>query len=116
MKVSREQVAENRRKILAAAARLVRERGFDAVTIDDVTNEAGLTRGAFYGHFKSKSDLMAQACGYAAGREGKSEYGSLSDFCREYLTPRHREKRGEGRVFAATGERRSGNRSKSVTN
>jgi|GraSoi_2013_80cm_1033760.scaffolds.fasta_scaffold21524_1 TetR/AcrR family transcriptional repressor of nem operon len=104
MKVSREQVAENRRKILAAAARLVRKRGFDAVTIDEVTNEAGLTRGAFYGHFKSKSDLMAQACGYAARREGKLEYPSLAYFCSEYLTRRHREKHGEGCVFAATGQ------------
>src|SRR5260221_5784186 len=104
MKVSREQVAENRRKILAAAARLVRKRGFDAVTIDEVTNEAVLTRGAFYGHFKSKSDLMAQACGYAARREGKLEYPSLAYCCSEYLTRRHREKNGEGCLFAATGQ------------
>src|SRR5260221_10080247 len=117
MKVSREQVAENRRKILAAAARLVRKRGFDAVTIDQVTNEAGLTRGAFYGHFKSKSDLMAQACGYPARREGKLEYPSLAYFCSEHLTRRHREKHGEGCVFAATGQEAvATNRNPSRTN
>lgn len=33
MRVSREQVAENRRQIFAAASRLFRERGFDAVTV-----------------------------------------------------------------------------------
>jgi hypothetical protein len=40
----------------------------------------------------------------AARREGKLEYPSLADFCSEYLTRRHREKHGEGCVFAATGQ------------
>ena len=36
MRVSREQVTENRRTILGAASRLFRERGFEAVTVADV--------------------------------------------------------------------------------
>ena len=61
MKVSKEQVSENRRLVLEAAARLFRERGFDGVTVADVMRAADLTHGAFYGHFSSKEDLIAQA-------------------------------------------------------
>lgn len=66
MRVSREQFLENREKILEAAARLFRERGFDEVGVADVMRAAGLTHGGFYGHFKSKDDLIAQATGEAA--------------------------------------------------
>src|SRR5262245_28093262 len=65
MKVSREQVAQNRRRILDAASRLFRERGFDGVGVDTVMKDAGLTHGAFYGHFDSKEELIAHACAHA---------------------------------------------------
>ena len=61
MKVSREQVAAHRARILAAAARLFRLRGFEDVTVAEVMKEAGLTHGAFYGHFPSKEALIAGA-------------------------------------------------------
>lgn len=48
VKVSREQVAEHRIRILAAAACLFRQRGFDDVTVAEVMKDAGLTHGAFY--------------------------------------------------------------------
>src|SRR4030081_3118302 len=62
MKVSREQAAENRERILDVAAQLFRERGFDGIGVADLMKAAGLTHGGFYGHFSSKEDLMAQAC------------------------------------------------------
>ena len=49
---------KSREKILSSAARLFTKKGFDAVSIDDVMRLAGLTRGAFYAHFKSKSDVQ----------------------------------------------------------
>ena len=52
MKVSKEQVAAHRARILAAAGRLFRLRGFEDVTVAEVMKEAGLTHGAFYGHFR----------------------------------------------------------------
>jgi TetR/AcrR family transcriptional repressor of nem operon len=66
MRVSREQFRENREKILEAAGRLFRERGFEEVGVADVMKAAGLTHGGFYGHFESKDDLIAQATAEAA--------------------------------------------------
>ena len=54
MRVSREQVAENRRAILEAASRLFRERGYESVTVAEVMKAAGLTHGGFYGYFASR--------------------------------------------------------------
>lgn len=81
MRVSREQVAENRRKILEVASRLFRERGFDAVTVADVMSAAGLTHGGFYGYFKSKDDLIARraAIGSWAAMVGAVILARLTD-------------------------------------
>jgi AcrR family transcriptional regulator len=47
--------------VLQSAGRLFDRHGFNAVSIDDVMAEAGLTRGSFYCYFSSKSDLYAQS-------------------------------------------------------
>ena len=65
MRVSREKATENRQKIVETAARLFRERGFDRVGVDAIMEGAGLTHGGFYGHFKSKDDLAAEAVTHA---------------------------------------------------
>lgn len=52
---------QSREKILSSAAQLFSHHGFDAVSIDDVMAHAGLTRGAFYSYFKSKSEVYHQA-------------------------------------------------------
>ena len=69
MKVSREQMAENRRRILDVASRLFREKGFDAVSVSEVMKAAGLTHGGFYGHFSSKDDLVAETVGYVLSND-----------------------------------------------
>jgi TetR/AcrR family transcriptional regulator, transcriptional repressor for nem operon len=58
--VSREQAAENRRAIVAAAAQLFRERGVDAVALNELMKHAGFTQGGFYNHFESKAALVAE--------------------------------------------------------
>ena len=64
-RVSRAQAEANHQAIEAAASRLFRERGLDAVTVADVMAEAGLTHGGFYTHYDSKDALAAAACGAA---------------------------------------------------
>lgn len=119
MRVSREQFADNRQRILEVAARLFREKGFEGVGVDGIMEEAGLTHGGFYGHFASKADLAEQACAAAVGRstdkwealaDGSPDTG-LGQIVRSYLSTRHRDDPGSGCVMAALGgevARRSG--------
>ena len=46
-----------RRRILDAAVKLIRTKGYNATTVDDLCAEAGSTKGAFFHHFKSKDEL-----------------------------------------------------------
>ncbi len=47
-------------RLLAAARKLIAKRGLSATTLDDVAEEAGYTRGAFYSNFNSKGDLFIE--------------------------------------------------------
>ena len=67
---------QTRERILDSAARLFSLRGFDAVGIDELMADAGLTRGAFYHHFRSKSELYGQAIAHAA-RSGAAHFEAL---------------------------------------
>lgn len=49
--------ADTRERILDTAQALVLEKGFAATSLDDVIRAVGLTKGAFFHHFRSKSDL-----------------------------------------------------------
>lgn len=53
-----ERKARRRRQILDAAWRCVATTGFRDMTVDDVCTEAGLSKGAFYGYFSQKQDLL----------------------------------------------------------
>jgi len=100
MKVSREQMAENRHRILAEASRLFKDRGFDQVSVAEVMQAAGLTHGGFYGHFSSKSDLIAQTLEHAlAGDSGVSR--GFDAYLESYLSPRHRDRAATGCPTAA---------------
>lgn len=61
MPISTARKARTRAEILDHAARLFRLRGYQGTNIDDIMLAAGLTRGAFYAHFKSKDDLFVEA-------------------------------------------------------
>ena len=114
MKVSKEQMAENRERILDTAAQLFREKGFDGIGVADLMKSAGLTHGGFYGHFASKDDLMAQATERALGKlhtawaalardaahNGKDPLGAVES---AYLSARHRDAPGHGCLLAALG-------------
>ena len=58
MRYSIEHKQETRERILDAAARLFRREGYGGSGIGPLTKEAGVTNGAFYGHFKSKSEAF----------------------------------------------------------
>jgi len=52
---------ESKTKLLDATLRVVRAKGYGATRIEDVCAEAGLTKGSFFHHFKSKEDLALSA-------------------------------------------------------
>jgi TetR/AcrR family transcriptional repressor of nem operon len=111
MKVSREQAAQNRERILDTAAKLFRERGFDGIGVADIMKAAGLTHGGFYGHFSSKEELMAQACAHALAKSvdywdatvERTTGDPLNAMTRAYLSAQHRDDPGQGCVLAALG-------------
>jgi TetR/AcrR family transcriptional regulator, transcriptional repressor for nem operon len=55
---------ESKARLLAATLKVVRVRGYTATRIEDVCAEAGLTKGSFFHHFKSKEDLALSAAAH----------------------------------------------------
>jgi TetR/AcrR family transcriptional regulator, transcriptional repressor for nem operon len=110
VRVSREQATKNRDLIVDTASRLFRERGFDGIGVADLMKGAGLTHGGFYGHFESKDDLAAEACGRALAKAAAKWEASLgdggeglADIVEKYLSERHRDSPGSGCLVAALG-------------
>lgn len=66
-----------RNAILDAAASLFTQLGYEQVGVNQVMEAAGLTRGAFYTHFKSKAALYAEAIPHAARRAQQALLNSL---------------------------------------
>lgn len=56
--MSLERRAERRSDILEAAWRCAARKGYRDTTVDDICGEANLSKGAFYGYFESKQDLL----------------------------------------------------------
>ena len=107
MRVTREQAAANREKILEVAGTLFRQHGYDGIGVADIMKEAGLTHGGFYGHFASKDDLAAEITARILGRSEwierltRSANPTFADVVRGYLSARHRDDAGRGCLFAA---------------
>lgn len=53
-----------RTRLLDAALHVIRAKGYVATTIDDVCHQAGVTKGSFFHHFKSKEQLALAAVDY----------------------------------------------------
>ena len=76
MRYSAEHKEETRRKILDAAGRRFRAEGYDGLGVDGLAKEAGVTNGAFYGHFASKADAFREVvvAGLDELREGIARF------------------------------------------
>src|SRR5574342_806234 len=48
---------ETRTKIMESAIKLFSNQGYNKASVDDICGEAGISKGAFYHHFKSKQEL-----------------------------------------------------------
>ena len=59
---------ESKIKLLDAALKVVRAKGYSATRIEDICAEAGLTKGSFFHHFRSKEDLVLAAVAHWGAR------------------------------------------------
>jgi TetR/AcrR family transcriptional repressor of nem operon len=96
-----------RRRIIETAGRRFKRDGIDGSGVATLMADAGLTNGAFYAHFASKDDLVAQAItdqlreqreslsAVAPGRAG------VEQFVRSYLSAEHRDNPADGCPSAA---------------
>jgi TetR/AcrR family transcriptional repressor of nem operon len=89
----KEKKQQTRQQLIDAATTLFMQHGYEAVSIDDIMQQAQLTRGGFYHHFPSKSAVYYQAI-LSALEQGRAFFANinrdnLSDFIRYYLSHDH---------------------------
>ena len=48
---------DSKTRLLDAALQVIRAKGYAATTVEDICSQAGVTKGSFFHHFKSKDDL-----------------------------------------------------------
>ncbi|MBV9064858.1 MAG: TetR/AcrR family transcriptional regulator [Methylobacteriaceae bacterium] len=100
MRISKAQTKQNKERIVAAAAQLFRERGFEAVGVAELMHAAGLTHGGFYNHFESKRQLEEEACALSFGEalgplsriaeldSGRERRAAFASYVENYLKSR----------------------------
>src|SRR5438132_6780796 len=104
---SSEHKQETRQRIIETASRRFKQDGLDGSGVATLMADAGLTNGAFYAHFSSKDDLVANVVADQLGAQAQSFRGlppgraGLEGFLREYLSPQHRDNPAAGCPAAA---------------
>ena len=105
MRYGAEHKQQTRERVLAQAAKAIREDGPHQLGVADVMAKAGLTHGGFYAHFKSRDELVAAAVGQmfidsgapkALADEGHTAAEVLNGYLDFYLSARHRDSRITG--------------------
>lgn len=79
MRYAKDHKQQTRRRIVEAAARSFRSRGYRAAGVDQVMDAAGLTPGGFYAHFPSKQALLAETLGLALEQARAQLFSGLDD-------------------------------------
>ena len=107
MRYGKDQKQATRRRILEAAGRRFKQDGIDGAGVAAVMADAGLTNGAFYAHFASKEDLVANVLTDQLRAQRQSFNAQPPDrqgveaFIRSYLSPQHRDQYADGCPSAA---------------
>lgn len=108
MKVSKERSAANYGALINSASKLFKEQGFAATGVAQISAEAGLSQGAFYGHFASKNSLAVAACRHSMQTSNdwsRSVTGSSANgfksFVDAYLSPENLDNVADGCPMAA---------------
>ena len=80
---------ETKRKLISAGLELIKEKGFDAINVEDITKKAGVAKGTFYVYFKRKEDIVMEISrtpfGEIAEELEQMENAELFDKLRHYF-------------------------------
>jgi TetR/AcrR family transcriptional regulator, transcriptional repressor for nem operon len=107
MRYSKDHKQATRQRILEAAGRRFKQDGIDGAGVATVMSDADLTNGAFYAHFASKEDLIANVLADQLRAQRQSvdaqppDREGLEAFIRSYLSPQHRDQYADGCPSAA---------------
>jgi TetR/AcrR family transcriptional repressor of nem operon len=107
MRYSKDHKQATRHRIVEAAGRRFKQDGIDGAGVATVMSDAGLTNGAFYNHFTSKEDLVANVLADQLRAQRHSfdaqpaDRAGLEAFIRSYLSPEHRDHCADGCPSAA---------------
>src|ERR1044071_265410 len=107
VRYGKDQKQTTRRRIVEAAGRRFKQDGIDGAGVATVMSDAGLTNGAFYNHFTSKEDLVANVLADQLRAQRHSfdaqptDRAGLEAFIRSYLSPEHRDHCADGCPSAA---------------
>jgi TetR/AcrR family transcriptional regulator, transcriptional repressor for nem operon len=106
MRFPKEHKVQVRERIVRAAARRLRGSGLEGPSVPDLMKEAGLTHGGFYGYFRGRDELVAEAVRIAAAETAEGVFQAspdLSAVLDTYLSEEHLRRTNSGCVVAALG-------------
>jgi TetR/AcrR family transcriptional repressor of nem operon len=112
MRKNRQDTEDTRRRIVDAASREFREQGIDGTGLAGLMAAAGLTHGGFYKHFASKEQVVEESVALAMDALAGTVEQTLATspgargvdaIVADYVSPAHRDDRGEGCPLAALG-------------
>jgi TetR/AcrR family transcriptional repressor of nem operon len=107
MRYGKDHKQATRQRIVEAAGRRFKQDGIDGAGVATLMSDAGLTNGAFYAHFASKEDLVANVLADQLRAQRHSfdaqppDRAGLEAFIRVYLSPEHRDQCADGCPSAA---------------
>ncbi len=76
--------------LFESAIKLFKEKGYDKVTVEDITNLAGTAKGSFYTYFRTKSDIIIE------------EFRTIDDFYRGFSKNLKRYEGSKAKILAFT--------------
>jgi TetR/AcrR family transcriptional repressor of nem operon len=107
MRYSKGHKHATRQRIVETAGRRFKQDGIDGAGVATLMSDAGLTNGAFYAHFTSKEDLVANVLAEQLRAQRHSfdahtpDRAGLEAFIRSYLSAQHRDQCADGCPSAA---------------
>src|SRR5882672_7684385 len=106
MRMSREETAKTRQRIVDAASAEFRKQGIAATGLAEIMAAAGMTHGGFYRHFKSKDELVAETTAAEKLKRkllSAASKGGIKSVVGTYLSIAHRDHPQQGCPLAALG-------------